>query len=209
MSKYIIGLTGGIGSGKTTIANYFAELGITVVDADVIARDIVKKESPALASIAAYFGHSVIDENGELNRAELRARVFSNNDHKQWLNHLLHPLIRQEMVLQTQAASSPYCLLVVPLLIENNLMPLVDRILVIDVDTDTQLLRASMRDNNSKLQIQKIIDSQISRQERIAHADDIIDNQYQNTDEIQQSIVKLHNQYLRYANGLSITTKNV
>ncbi len=197
MSDYIVGLTGGIGSGKTTIANYFSDLGVTIVDADIIAREVVAKGSHALLEIASYFGENVINENGELNRAALRTKVFSNTNDKQWLNNLLHPLIRQEMITQTQSATSPYCILVVPLLIENNLMNLVNTILVIDVDTDTQLLRASQRDDNAKTDIQKIINSQISRAERLNHADDIIDNQYQTTVKLKESVEKLHQKYLQ------------
>ncbi len=149
MSHYIIGLTGGIGSGKTTIANMFAELGVDVIDADIIARQVVEPNTPALIAIQQRFGADMIAVDGQLNRSLLRTKVFNNEEDKSWLNNLLHPLIRQQMQSQTLAAQSPYCLLVVPLLIENNLTAMVNRVLVIDVDEQTQLQRASQRDNNS------------------------------------------------------------
>lgn len=198
MSEYIVGLTGGIGSGKTTIANNFAELGIQIIDADTIARDVVMPKTLALEKIKTYFGDDIIMASGELDRAKLRTKVFNNIEDKHWLNNLLHPLIRQEMMARVKAATSLYCILVVPLLIENKLTPLVDHILVIDVDAKTQLSRASVRDNNDEALIQKIIDSQISRDERLSYADDIIDNQYQSFSEIKENIKELHTKYLSY-----------
>ncbi|WP_448246949.1 dephospho-CoA kinase [Thalassotalea agariperforans] len=199
MSHYIIGLTGGIGSGKTTIANMFAELGVDVIDADIIARQVVEPNTPALIAIQQRFGADMLTADGQLNRGLLRTKVFNNEEDKSWLNNLLHPLIRQQMQSQTLAAQSPYCLLVIPLLIENNLTAMVNRVLVIDVDEQTQLQRASQRDNNSTQLIQNIINSQIDRQSRLSHADDIIDNQHLSLNEIKSLIVKLHHKYLQLA----------
>ena len=117
---YIVGLTGGIGSGKSTIANLFIELGVPIVDADIVAREVVEKGSPLLAQIAEHFGKSILTEEGELNRAELRKKVFADENEKNWLNHLLHPAIRERMLAQLNAQTAPYTLFVVPLLIETS-----------------------------------------------------------------------------------------
>lgn len=154
---YVVAITGGIGSGKTTIANQFAELGIEVVDADVIAREVVEPGTQALAAIAEHFGPDVIEPSGQLDRRTLRERVFSDPQAKTWLNALLHPLIRSEMQRQCAAARSPYCLLVVPLLVENKLTGLADRVLVIDVDEATQIERTCRRDGVSTEQAKAII----------------------------------------------------
>ena len=116
---YVVAITGGIGSGKTTVANQFAALGIEVVDADLIAREVVEPGTPALAAIASHFGPGILDEQGRLDRRALRERIFSDPAAKSWLNALLHPIIRSEMLRQCAATSSPYCLLVVPLLVSS------------------------------------------------------------------------------------------
>ncbi|MCX7133578.1 dephospho-CoA kinase [Aeromonas sp.] len=196
---YVVAITGGIGSGKTTIANQFAELGIDVVDADVIAREVVEPGTPALAAIAAHFGPDVITPDGQLDRRGLRERVFSNPDAKVWLNALLHPLIRQEMLRQCAAARSPYCLLVVPLLVENKLTGLANRVLVIDVDEATQIERTCRRDGVSRAQAQAILAAQASRAERLAAADDVLDNKNGAPETIKQRILALHETYMAFA----------
>ncbi|PTT50954.1 dephospho-CoA kinase [Aeromonas sp. HMWF014] len=196
---YVVAVTGGIGSGKTTIANQFAALGIDVVDADVIARDVVEPGAPALAAIATYFGPDVIAPDGQLDRRSLRERVFSEPNAKAWLNALLHPLIRQEMLRQCAAARSPYCLLVVPLLVENKLTGLANRVLVIDVDEATQIERTCRRDGVSAEQARAIIAAQASRSERLAAADDVIDNHNGSQMAIKTRILALHETYLAFA----------
>jgi dephospho-CoA kinase len=196
---YVVAVTGGIGSGKTTIANQFAALGIDVVDADVIARDVVEPGAPALAAIATYFGPDVIAPDGQLDRRSLRERVFSDPNAKAWLNALLHPLIRQEMLRQCAAARSPYCLLVVPLLVENKLAGLANRVLVIDVDEATQIERTCRRDGVSAEQAKAIIAAQASRSERLAAADDVIDNHNGSQMAIKTRILALHETYLAFA----------
>lgn len=196
---YVVAVTGGIGSGKTTIANQFAALGIDVVDADVIARDVVEPGAPALAAIATYFGPDVIAPDGQLDRRSLRERVFSDSNAKAWLNALLHPLIRQEMLRQCAAARSPYCLLVVPLLVENKLTGLANRVLVIDVDEATQIERTCRRDGVSAEQAKAIIAAQASRSERLAAADDVIDNHNGSQMAIKTRILALHETYLAFA----------
>ncbi|MHC6654399.1 dephospho-CoA kinase [Aeromonas salmonicida] len=196
---YIVAITGGIGSGKTTIANQFAELGIDIVDADVIAREVVEPGTPALAAIAAQFGPEMLDPQGQLDRRRLRERVFSDPDAKAWLNGLLHPLIRQEMLRQCANAHSPYCLLVVPLLIENRLTQLANRVLVIDVDEATQIERTCRRDGVSRAQAEAILAAQASRAERLAAADDVLDNQNDAAETIKRRILALHKTYMAFA----------
>ncbi|MCR3904120.1 dephospho-CoA kinase [Aeromonas hydrophila] len=196
---YVVAITGGIGSGKTTVANQFAKLGIEVVDADVIAREVVEPGTPALAAIAAHFGPEVITPDGQLNRRQLRERVFRDPDAKGWLNALLHPLIRTEMQRQCAAARSPYCLLVVPLLVENRLTALANRVLVIDVDEATQIERTCRRDGVSREQAQAILAAQAGRAERLAAADDVLDNQNGTPEAIKSRILALHETYLAFA----------
>ena len=196
---YVVAITGGIGSGKTTVANQFAELGIEVVDADVIAREVVEPGTPALAAIAAHFGSEVITPAGHLDRRRLRERVFTDPQAKGWLNALLHPLIRTEMQRQCAAARSPYCLLVVPLLVENRLTGLANRVLVIDVDEATQIERTCRRDGVSREQAQAILAAQASRAQRLAAADDVLDNQNGTPEAIKSRILALHETYLAFA----------
>ncbi|QJT23460.1 dephospho-CoA kinase [Aeromonas media] len=196
---YVVAITGGIGSGKTTVANQFAALGIEVVDADLIAREVVEPGTPALTAIASHFGPGILDEQGRLDRRALRERIFSDPAAKSWLNALLHPIIRSEMLRQCAAANSPYCLLVVPLLVENRLTELADRVLVIDVDEATQIERTCRRDGVNREQAQAILASQASRSERLAMADDVLDNQSGTTETIRERILALHETYLAFA----------
>ncbi|MEM6160386.1 dephospho-CoA kinase [Erwinia sp. P6884] len=174
--RYTVALTGGIGSGKTTIANAFAARGIDLVDADVIARQVVEPGQPALHAIRHKFGEEVILPDGTLNRATLRQRIFSAPEEKSWLNALLHPLIQAETQRQLAMTRSPWCLWVVPLLVENNLQHLANRVLVVDVDRDTQLSRTMARDGITREQAEHILAAQATREMRLAVADDIIDN---------------------------------
>jgi dephospho-CoA kinase len=194
-NKVVIGLTGGIGSGKTTVANFFADLGIDIIDADIAARKVVEPESNALVQISKHFGLQYIKADGTLNRPLLRSQIFSNDIDKLWLNNLLHPLIRQTMLNEIEQSQSPYCLLVAPLLIENNLQSLVERILVIDVCEEEQIKRSVLRDPSSKEEIIRIISSQIPRKERLKHADDIIDNTKSDLSIIKESVMKLDQKY--------------
>ncbi|NMP15792.1 dephospho-CoA kinase [Thalassotalea sp. Y01] len=197
MSKVIIGLTGGIGSGKTTVANLFAEYGVDIIDADIVARQIVQPGQPALQHIAAHFGEDYILADGKLNRAKLREKVFANPDDKAWLNGLLHPLIRQTMNEQCQNAKSPYCFLVAPLLIENGINRSVDNVLVIDVKPETQIARTVARDNNSKEQVKRIIAAQVGREERLIHADFVINNDKATMEELRMQVEILHRKFLK------------
>ena len=191
MAKFIVGLTGGIGSGKTTVANMFADLGVDIIDADLIARQVVQPNSKALVAIAQHFGNDYINEDGQLNRALLRTSIFSHHHEKLWLNNLLHPLIRQDILLALAASHSAYCILVAPLLLENHLNKLVSTVLVIDTSEASQLSRTLSRDTSTKEEVQAIIKSQISRADRLTAADYLIDNSNTNLDLIRQQVLTL------------------
>ncbi|GAB7216315.1 dephospho-CoA kinase [Dickeya oryzae] len=195
---YIVALTGGIGSGKSTVAQGFASLGATIVDADVIAREVVAPGQPALATIVEYFGPEILQPDGALNRSALRERIFSNPEDKRWLNALLHPLIQKETRRQLAAATTSYALWVVPLLVENQLQGKAHRILVVDVPLETQLQRTMSRDGVSRAQAENILASQASREQRLACADDIIDNN-SNPSLLAPRIAALHQHYLELA----------
>lgn len=174
----IVGFTGGIGSGKSTVADAFhAEFGSPVIDADQIARDVVAKGEPALTQIAAHFGPEALLASGELNRVWLRQHVFADHDAKQWLNALLHPLIRQRLLDALSAITTGYVLLMAPLLLENQLDRYCDIVIVIDVPESTQIARASLRDQNTREQIQAVMAAQVSRTTRLQAADIVIDNE--------------------------------
>jgi len=194
-NKIVIGLTGGIGSGKSTIANFFAELGVDIIDADIAARKVVEAKSSALVQISQYFGPQFILADGTLNRPLLRSQIFTNEQDKLWLNNLLHPLIRQQMLDEIQLSQSPYCLLVAPLLIENKLQSLVERVLVIDVTEAEQIKRTILRDPSSRDEIKRIITSQIPRKDRLQHADDVIDNSESDLTIIKNNVIKLDQKY--------------
>ncbi|MCA7013451.1 dephospho-CoA kinase [Dickeya dadantii] len=205
---YIVALTGGIGSGKSTVAQGFATLGATIVDADVIARQVVAPGQPALATIIEYFGREILQPDGTLNRSALRERIFSSLEDKRWLNALLHPLIQQETRRQLAAVTTPYALWVVPLLVENQLQGQAQRILVVDVPLETQLQRTMARDGVSRAQAQNILASQASREQRLACADDIIDNN-SNPSVLAPRIAALHQHYLALAaSAIDRTTHN-
>ncbi len=195
MADFIVGLTGGIGSGKTTVSNFFAELGVNIVDADVIARAVVEPGSEALRKIASHFGEQILLANGELNRALLREKIFKNEQEKLWLNQLMHPLIRNAIIRALANCKGDYCILSAPLLFENKLNAITNRDLVVDVSPDTQIKRTSDRDNVSEQQVEAIIASQISRSERLALADDVIDNDSCDLAEIRQKVTELNQHY--------------
>ncbi|WP_297118575.1 dephospho-CoA kinase [uncultured Enterobacter sp.] len=195
---YIVALTGGIGSGKSTVADAFYRLGITIVDADVIARQVVEPHTPALQAIEAHFGHTILNDDGTLNRRRLREYIFSDSSEKDWLNSLLHPIIHQETQRQIAASTSPYCLWVVPLLVENQLHRKANRVLVIDVSPETQIRRTMARDGVSREHAEQILAAQATRDARLAVADDVIDNNGA-PDAIASDVARLHEQYLTFA----------
>lgn len=196
----VVGVTGGIGSGKTAVTNLFAELGITIVDADIAARIVVEPGRPALAAIAERFGPSMLQADGTLNRAAMRTRIFSNPDDKRWLEQLTHPRIGEEIAHQLHTATSPYVILVSPLLIEGQQHKFCDRILVVDVPEEMQLQRTVQRDNNDADQVRRIIASQASRTQRLERADDVIENTG-TLEELRERVMALHDQYLKLASA--------
>ena len=196
----IIGLTGGIASGKTYAANIFKSLGATVIDADVIAREVVAKGTPALAEITAHFGDSILDTRQELNRDLLRDKIFADVTEKKWLENLLHPIIRKEIQHRLTKVITPYCLLVIPLLLETNYQDLVNRILVIDAPEQLQIDRACKRDNSQPEKIKQIMLTQASRSQRLALADDIIVNDGDLT-KLTKQVEKLHEFYYSLSTG--------
>ena len=173
----IIGLTGGIGSGKTAVSDTFEKLGITVVDADLASRVVVEKGKPCLEEIAKHFGNDILNENDELNRAKLREIIFNSDSEKLWLESLLHPAIAEQIKDELNASKSPYTILVSPLLLETNQRDFCDKVLVVDVPIEIQMERTTKRDGVSKDQVKSIIKSQINRDERLQLADEIILNE--------------------------------
>lgn len=193
---FVVGITGGIASGKTTVADLFHQhFDIDIVDADIIAREVVQPESEGLKAIIAHFGPEIVTSSGELNRAKLRERIFSHPEEKQWLDNLLHPMIRLKMNNDIEAVNSPYALLVIPLLVENNLQQMTDRILVVDVAEQTQIERTMNRDGVSFEQAQSILSAQSSRETRLSFADDVIKNDTENK-KLMPQITELHQKYL-------------
>jgi dephospho-CoA kinase len=195
LSKYIVGLTGGIGSGKTTVADEFARLGITLVDADVIARDVVKPGSNCLNAIVKQFGEQMLLPDQTLDRAQLRTAIFSDADKKRWLNALMHPAIREQMLKELSEAESDYCFLVAPLLFENQLEQYVHSSVVVDVPEQVQVSRTTSRDDVSTEQVKNIIKAQISRADRLAKADVVINNNLPWA-EVKPQIEQLHAKYM-------------
>ena len=193
---FVLGVTGGIGSGKTAATNRFASHGIEVVDADIIAREVVQPKSPALQAIVTHFGSELLHSDGSLHREALRQHIFDKPTEKQWLENLLHPIIRQEILLQAQQAQSPYVIVAAPLLLETGLAKHVDRVLVIDCNEALQLSRTTERDNSSEGDIKKIMQQQLSRSERLAQADDIIENNG-SLDQLHQAIDRYHEQLMQ------------
>ncbi|ENM5760747.1 dephospho-CoA kinase [Vibrio mimicus] len=194
--SFVVALTGGIASGKTTVANLFHEhFGIDLVDADVIAREVVEPGTDGLKAITAHFGQTILNQDGSLNRTELRERIFADPEQKTWLNQLLHPMIRQRMQQALAQTTSPYTLLIVPLLVENQLQNMADRVLVVDVEESIQIERTIARDNVSIEQAQAILAAQATRAQRLAIADDVLKNDAKNQKLLPQ-ITLLHQKYL-------------
>lgn len=196
----VIGVTGGIGSGKTAVTNRFQSLGITVVDADLASRVIVEPGRPALAEIEAHFGSNVIAKDGTLDRRALRDIVFNNPNERKWLEQLTHPLIGQEIVSQLQASQSAYTILVSPLLLESAQHQMAQRILVIDAPVKTQVARTISRDNATENSVKAIIEVQMDRDSRLNKADDVITNN-KSLNELHTNVDTLHNTYLALASA--------
>jgi dephospho-CoA kinase len=192
---YVVGVTGGIGSGKSAATAEFERLGITVIDADIVSRQVVMPGSPCLQAIAEHFGRDLLTDKGELDRKALRQRVFSDPTEKDWLNSLLHPAIREEILAQLEQANSPYVILSAPLLLENNLEKYCQRVVVVDVPEELQLQRTIQRDESPREEVEAIMKAQLSREARLRKADDILNNEG-SIDQLRRQVNQLHQRYL-------------
>lgn len=197
-----VGLTGGIGSGKTTVANLFAELNVPIIDTDQIARAVVAPYTAGWQAIVDHFhpaaGQSLFEaKSQQINRRYLRYIIFNDPAQKKWLENLLHPLIRAEVSCQVSVLNTAYCILVIPLLLENQYDYQLNRILVIDAEPAAQIQRVVARDQMNAEQVQQIISHQISREQRLQQADDVIKNTGMSLDELRVAVFKLHEQYLQ------------
>lgn len=200
MKPWTLGLTGGIGSGKSAVAEHFVELGVDLIDADQAARWVVEPGRPALAAIAEHFGEQVLQADGQLNRSALRERIFTEPAQRRWLESLLHPLIAQEVAQFLARAQSPYAILVSPLLIESGQYKLTQRVLVVDVPKQLQIERTMRRDQLSVEQVQAILAVQATRTERLRHADDVLTNDRDLT-WMRSEVERLHAFYLTLNGG--------
>lgn len=194
---FTVGVTGGIGSGKSAVADYFASQGICIVDADIVARMVVEPGTKALTQITERFGNDILI-NGQLDRGRLRTIIFAAADERKWLENLLHPLIEQQIIEQLGQATSRYGVLVSPLMLETGQQALVDRVLVVDVPEHIQIERTMTRDQMTEEQTRQILSSQISREQRLTKAHDVVDNSGSLT-QLHQYLEPLHQRYLRLA----------
>ena len=193
----IIGLTGGIGSGKSAAADFFQNEGISVIDTDQLSRKVIEKDTPGYSKVVDSFGTNILDNNDSIDRAKLREEVFHDDEKREILESITHPLVRELMVQKISSSTSPYTIIMVPLIFETNSAKNYDRVLVIDCDVEIQLERAMARDENSADLIQKIIDSQCSRSERLSIANDVIPNNH-SIEDLQKRSLAMHNFYLRF-----------
>jgi len=195
---YIVGITGGIGSGKNAVTDRLQHLGITVIDADVVAREVVAKGQPALDKISEHFGSHIITKAGELDRSALRKIIFSDNTAKIWLEQLLHPIIRESIKQQLHNAKSSYAVLSSPLLLETDQHELVETVVVVDAAEELQLARTVKRDSSSEEQIKAIMAAQLPRLDRLKKADIVIDNN-SDLENLENQVIKLHTELSRIA----------
>lgn len=192
----IVGLTGGIGSGKSTVADLFAERGVPIIDADVIAREITQTGEPAYQKIIDHFGKNALSTDGTLNRSNLRKIIFEQADERLWLENLLHPIIRATIEQRLRVIAAPYCITVIPLLLEVEPYPFINRILVVDAPEQMQIERVAMRDKSDPSQIKAMLQTQATRSLRLASANDVIINDGVLAD-LTPQIDKLHQIYLK------------
>ena len=196
--KLVVGVTGGIGSGKSAVTERFERLGITVVDADIAARVVVEPGRPALDAIAEHFGADILLEDGSLDRAALRAKVFADEAQRRWLEQLTHPLIGQEILDQLAASTSAYTILSSPLLLETHQKDLTDCVVLVDVPVEMQVSRTISRDDNDEDQVRRIIAAQMPREQKLELADIVLDNSGP-LDELPDKVEELHKEFLQRA----------
>ena len=200
LKPWILGLTGGIGSGKSAAAQHFVDLGVHLVDADHVARWVVEPGKPALEKIVEHFGSTMLQADGQLDRAALRSRIFVDAEERRWLEALLHPLIGQEIIQYLARAQSPYAILVSPLLVESGQHKLTHRVLVVDAPEQLQIQRTMARDQSSDEHVQAILKAQASREERLSHANDVLLND-RDLHWLQSEVERLHAFYLTLRGG--------
>lgn len=198
--KLRVAITGGIASGKSTVGNLFAKLGVPVIDTDLIARQVVEPGQPAFTQVVAAFGRDVLDSRGQLDRRRMRERIFSDPTARKRLEAILHPAIRAEMEHQSRAAGGKYQILMIPLLAEGGRHDHVDRILLVDAPEETQIQRLMLRDAVTREQAEASLNAQASRAQRLAMADDVIRNIGREA-ELEERVAQLHELYLRIADG--------
>ena len=196
---YCVGLTGNIASGKSTALGYFEELGVTCLSADAIAREITSSDPKVLEAIHHYFGNSVLLPNGQINRPLLRNLIFSDPQKRLWLENLTHPLIKKKIQLALLDTNSPYCVIEIPLLFDKKAFPYINRILLLSTEKALQIARIRQRDNSSKEEALKIINTQPNETTRKAIADDLVNNSG-DLEKLKETIKQLHAQYLSMAN---------
>jgi dephospho-CoA kinase len=202
MARFRIGLTGGIACGKSTVANLFAALGVSIVDTDLLAREVVAPGSPLLGEIARHFGEQMLQKDGSLDRATLRERVFANPAERQWLEQLTHPAIRELTDARCEAATGLYVVVAIPLLVETRGADRFERVLVVDCEPALQLARLQARDGMTREQAQRMLAAQVTREQRLAVADDVILNNGELA-ALRDQVEKLHRQYLMAARAQS------
>lgn len=197
-----IGLTGGIGSGKTTVSDQFAELGVPVLDTDIIARQVVVPGSAVLAALVAEFGEDITNPDGSLDRAKMRERIFGDDAARATLEQIIHPAIKTALRAEMAKLDNPYCILVIPLLLEKSWQDVVDRVLVVDAPDNLRMERVKQRNKLNEQQIKAIMDSQAPREARLMEADDVIVND-SNLQQVRQEVERLHSVYRQLAKCLA------
>ena len=195
----IVGLTGGIGSGKSAAANFFVELGVDLIDADDLAKNVLNKNSKGYELFINEFGEQYLDNDKNIDRGLLRKTIFNDFDKKNKLENIIHPQVRSGIEEFIKTSKSDYCIVVVPLIYETKSSSYYDRILVIDCDEEIQINRSAIRDNTENKEIKKIISKQASREERLSIADDVILNN-RTLDSLKEEVIKLHKKYIKILN---------
>jgi dephospho-CoA kinase len=197
-----IGLTGGIGSGKSTVARLFTDLKVPVIDADHISRELVQPGKEAYTEILSAFGRDILADDGSLDRRKLRDRVFSRPEERRLLESILHPRVRKAIIDELARIDAPYCIVVVPLLIESGMQDLVDRVLLVDAPEELRIQRVVQRDHSDESRVRRILETQLAPDIRRRHADDILANEGQ-VDALRNAVADLHQHYLALADESS------